>query len=148
MRVDHNEFEGKNMTGSPVNNRSKLLRELSPDKRGSDSDEEEEPTISFADAISELMSLLPPEICQKKECSDVFQKPRSTLDALNPSDGTELASLPQSLLIKDITQLLQSLINKNVKIELGWVSNQSLKKDLGISLKFYRIHGQLFPSSV
>ena len=35
------------MTGSPVYNRSKSLRKLSPDKRGSDSDEEEEPTISF-----------------------------------------------------------------------------------------------------
>ena len=43
MRVDHNEFEGENMTRSPVNNRSKLLRELSPDKRGSDSDKEENP---------------------------------------------------------------------------------------------------------
>ena len=96
------------------------------------------------------MSLLPPEICPKKECSDVMQKPRSTLDALNPSDGKELASLPQSLLItcKDITQLLQSLINKKVKIEPGWVSNQSLEKDLGISLKFYRTHSQLFPSCV
>ena len=51
------------------------------------------------------MSLLPSKICQKKECSDVIQKPRSTLDALNPSDGIESASLPQSLLIKDITQL-------------------------------------------
>ena len=121
MRVDHNEFEGESMTGSPVNNRSKLLRELSPDKRGSDSDKEEEPTISFADAISKVMFLLPSEICQKKECADVIQKPRSTLDALNPLDGIELASLPQSLLIKDITQLLQSLINKKVKIELGWV---------------------------
>ena len=148
VRVDHNEFEGESMTGSPVNNRSKSLRKLSPDKRGSDSDEEEEPTISFADAISEVMSLLPPEICPKKECSDVIQKPRSTLDALNPSDGKELASLPQSLLIKDITQLLQSLINKKVKIEPGWVSNQSLEKDLGISLKFYRTHSQLFPSCV
>ena len=102
VRVDHNEFEGESMTGSPVHNRSKSLRKLSPDKRGSDSDEEEEPTISFADAISEVMFLLPPEICPKKECSDVIQKPRSTLDALNPSDGKELASLPQSLLIKDI----------------------------------------------
>ena len=113
VRVDHNEFEGESMTRSPVNNRSKSLRKLSPDKRGSDSDEEEEPTISFADAISEVMS--------PKECSDVIQKPRSTLDALNPSDGKELASLPQSLLIKDITQLLQSLMNKKVKIEPGWV---------------------------
>ena len=47
----------ESMTGSPVNNRSKSLRKLSPDKRGSDSDEEEEPTISFADAIFEVMSL-------------------------------------------------------------------------------------------
>ena len=53
VRVDHNEFEGESMTGSPVNNRSKSLRKLSPDKRGSDSDEEEEPTISFADDLSE-----------------------------------------------------------------------------------------------
>ena len=148
VRIDHNELEGESMTGSPVNNRSKSLRKLFPDKRGSDSDEEEEPTISFADAISEVMSLLPPEICPKKESSNVIQKPRSTLDALNPSDGKELASLPQSLLIKDITQLLQSLINKKVKIEPGWVSNQSLEKDLGISLKFYRTHSHLFPSSV
>ena len=148
VRVDHNEFEEESMTGSPVNNRSKSLRKLSPDKRGSYSDEEEEPTISFADAISEVMSLLPPEICQKKECVDVIQKPRSTLEALNPSDGKELASLPQSLLIKDITQLLQFLINKKVKMEPGWVSNQSLEKDLGISFKFYRTHSHFFPSSV
>ena len=58
--VDHNEFEGESMTGSPVNIRSKSLRKLSPDKRCSDSDEEEEPTISSADAISEVMSLLHP----------------------------------------------------------------------------------------
>ena len=44
--------------------------------------------------------------------------------------------------------MLQSLINKKVKIEPGWVSNQSLEKDLGISLKFYRTHSQLFQSSV
>ena len=80
------------------------------------------------------MSLLPQEICLKKECLDVIQKLRSALDALNPLDGKELASLPQSLLIKDITQILQSLISK-FKIEHGWVSNQSLEKDLGISLK-------------
>ena len=81
------------------------------------------------------MSLLPLEICPKKECLDVIPKLSSALDALNPSDGKELASLPQSLLIKDITQILQSLINNKVKIEHGWVSNQSLEKDLGISLK-------------
>ena len=73
MRVDHNEFEGESMTGSPVNNRSKSLRKLSPDKRGSDSDEEEEPTISFADAISEVMSLLPPEICPKNSAQILFR---------------------------------------------------------------------------
>ena len=128
MRGDHNEFEGESMTGSPVKNSSKSLRKLSPDKCGSDSDEEEELIISFACAISDVMSLLPLEICPKKECLDVIQKLRSALDALNPS-------LPQSLLIKDITQILQSLINDKVKIEHGWVSNQSLEKDLGISLK-------------
>ena len=59
-----------------------------------------------------------------------------------------MASLPQSLLIKYITQLLQSLINKKVKIEPGWVSNQSLEEDLGISLKFDRTQSQFFQSSV
>ena len=131
-RVDHNTFEGGSITGYPVNNSSKSLRKLTPDKRGSNSDVEEEPTISFVDACSEVMSLLPP-LCLKKECSDVIQKPRSTLDGLNPKDGKELASLPQSLLIKDITQLLQSLINKKVQIEPSLVSNQSLEKDLGVS---------------
>ena len=29
VRVDHNEFEGESMTGSPVNNRSKSLSKLS-----------------------------------------------------------------------------------------------------------------------
>ena len=64
------------MTGYSVKNSSKSLRKLSPDKSGSDSDEEAKPTISFADACSEVMSLLPPEICLKKECSAVIQKPR------------------------------------------------------------------------
>ena len=57
-------------------------------------------------------------------------------------------SLPQVLLIKDITQLLQSLINKKVKFEPDLVSNQSLEKDLGISLKLYRTHSQLFLSCI
>ena len=47
VRVDHNEFEGGSMTGSPVRNTSKSLRNLSPDKSCSDSDEEEEHTISL-----------------------------------------------------------------------------------------------------
>ena len=79
VRVDQNEFEGESMTGSPLNNRSKSPRKLSLDKRGSNSDKGEEPTIALADAISEIMSLLPPEICPKKECSGVIQKPRTLL---------------------------------------------------------------------
>ena len=49
-------FEGESMNGSPVKNISKSYK-----------------------AIPEVISLLPPEICPKKECSDFVQKPRSSL---------------------------------------------------------------------
>ena len=49
-------FEGESMTGSPIKNSSKSYK-----------------------AIPEVISLLPPEICPKKECSDFVQKARSSL---------------------------------------------------------------------
>lgn len=100
------------------------------DKGSSDSEEEEEVTISFAEAIQEVVSLLPPEFCPRKESSETLQRPRSTLDALNPSEDKSSASLPQSLLIKDVVNVFQSLIDKKVKLEPGWVTNKSLEKIL------------------
>lgn len=119
LRVEHNDFDGECQAGSPVKTSAKSSKTLSPEKRSSDSEEGEEPTISFAEAIKEVMDLLPPEVFLKKESSDVPQNPRSTFDALNPSDGKDLAFLPQSLLIKNITNLLQSLFNKKSKLEPG-----------------------------
>ena len=110
--------------------------------------EEEEATISFAEAIQEVMNLLPPEFCPRKESSETIQRPRSTLDALNPTEDKNSASLPQSLLIKDVVNVFQSLIDKKVKLEPGWVTNQSLVRELGIVMKYYPSHGQLFPTSV
>ena len=148
ISVDNNEFEGESRAGSPHKASSKLARKHLIDKGSSDSEEEEEVTISFAEAIQEVVSLLPPEICPRKESSETLQRPRSTLDALNPSENKSSASLPQSLLIKDVVNVFQSLIDKKVKLEPGWVTNKSLEKDLGINMKHYRSHGQLFHDSV
>ena len=71
------------------------------------------------------------------------------MDALNPTEGKNSASLPQSLLIKDVVNVFQSFIDKKkVKLEPGWVTNQSLERELGIVMKYYRSHGQLFSTSV
>ena len=148
ISVDNNEFEGASRAGSPHKASSKLARKHLIDKGSSDSEEEEEVTISFAEAIQEVVSLLPPEFCPRKESSETLQRPRSTLDALNPSEDKSSASLPQSLLIKDVVNVFQSLIDKKVKLEPGWVTNKSLEKDLGINMKHYRSHGQLFHDSV
>ena len=148
ISVDNIEFEGESRAGSPHKASSKLARKHLIDKGSSDSEEEEEVTISFAEAIQEVVSLLPPEFCPRKESSETLQRPRSTLDALNPSEDKSSASLPQSLLIKDVVNVFQSLIDKKVKLEPGWVTNKSLEKDLGINMKHYRSHGQLFHDSV
>ena len=148
ISVDNNEFEGESRAGSPHKASSKLARKHLIDKGSSDSEEEEEVTISFAEAIQEVVSLLPPEFCPRKESSETLQRPRSTLDALNPSEDKSSASLPQSLLIKDVVNVFQSLIDKKVKLEPGWVTNKSLEKELGINMKHYRSHGQLFHDSV
>ena len=146
ISVDNNEFEGESRAGSPHKASSKLAWKHLIDKGSSDSEEEEEVTISFAEAIQEVVSLLSPEFCPRKESSETLQRPRSTLDALNPSE--DKSSLPQSLLIKDVVDVFQSLIDKKVKLEPGWVTNKSLEKELGINMKHYRSHGQLFHDSV
>ena len=146
--VDKNDFEGESRAGSPRKASFKPLKKQSFDRGTSDSEEEEEATISFAEAIQEVMNLLPPEFCPRKQSSETIQRPRSTLDALNPTEDKNSASLPQSLLIKDVVNVFQSLIDKKVKLEPGWVTNQSLERELGIVMKYYRSHGQLFPTSV
>lgn len=148
IRVDNNEFEGESRAGSPHKASSNLAKKTRFDRGSSNSEEEEEGIISFAEAIQEVMSLLPSEFCPRKESSETLQRPRSTLDALNPSEDKSSASLPQSLLIKDVVNVFQSLIDKKVKLEPGWVTNKSLERDLGINVKHYRSHGQLFPDSV
>ena len=40
------------------------------------------------------MYLLPPEFYPRKESSETIQRPRSTLDALNPTKDKNSASLP------------------------------------------------------
>ena len=144
--VDKNDFEGESRAGSPRKASFKPLKKQSFDRGTSDSEEEEEATISFAEAIQEVMNLLPPEFCPRKQSSETIQRPRSTLDALNPTEDKNSASLPQSLLIKDVVNVFQSLIDKKVKLEPGWVTNQSLERELGIVMKYYRSHGQLFPT--
>ena len=146
--VDKNDFEGESRAGSPRKASFKSLKKKSFDRGTSDSEEEEKATISFAEAIQEVMNLLPPEFCPRKESSKTIQRPRSTLDALTPTEDKNSASLPQSLLIKDVVNVLQSLTDKKVKLEPGWVTNQSLERELGIVMKYYRSHGQLFPTSV
>ena len=146
--VDKNDFEGESRAGSPRKASFKPLKKQSFDRGTSDSEEEEEATIFFAEAIQEVMNLLPPEFCPRKQSSENIQRPRSTLDALNPTEDKNSASLPQSLLIKDVVNVFQSLIDKKVKLEPGWVTNQSLERELGIVMKYYRSHGQLFPTSV
>ena len=146
--VDKNDFEGESRVGSPRKAAFKPLKKQSFDRVSSDSEEEEEATISFAEAIQEVMNLLPPEFCPRKDSSETIQRPRSTLDALNPTEDKNSASLPQSLLIKDVVNVFQCLIDKKVKLEPGWVTNQSLERELGIVMKYYRSHGQLFPTSV
>ena len=61
--------------------------------------------------------LLTPEFCPRKESSETIHRPRSTLDALNPTEDKNSASLPQSLLIKDVVNVFQSLIDKKVHLE-------------------------------
>ena len=78
-----------------------------------------------------------PEFCPRKQSSETIQRPRSTLDALNPTEDKNSASLPQSLLIKDVVNVFQSLIDKKVKLEPGWVTNQSFERELGIVMKYY-----------
>ena len=146
--VGKNDFEGESRVGSPRKASFKPLKKQSFDRGTSDSEEEEEATISFAEAIQEVMNLLSPEFCPRKESCETIQRPRSTLDALNPTEDKNSASLPQSLLIKDVVNVFQSLIDKKVKLEPGWITNQSLERELGIVMKYYRSHGQLFPTSV
>ena len=146
--LDKNDFEGESRAGSPRKASFKPLKKQSFDRGTSNSEEEEEATISFAEAIQEVMNLLPLEFCPGKESSETIQRPRSTLDALNPTEDKSSAFLPQSLLIKDVVNVFQSLIDKKVKLEPGWVTNQSLERELGIVMKYYQSHGQLFPTSV
>ena len=56
ISVDNNEFEGESRAGSPHKASSKLARKHLIDKGSSDSEEEEEVTISFAEAIQEVVS--------------------------------------------------------------------------------------------
>ena len=135
--VDKNDFDGESRAGSPRKASYKPLKKQSFDRGTADSEEEEEATISFAEAIQEVMNLLPPEFFPRKESSETIQKPRSTMDALNPTEDKNLASLPQSLLIKDVVKVFQSLIDKKVKLEPGC-----------IGMEYYQSHGQLFPTSV
>ena len=80
--VDMIDFEGESRAGSAHKASSKPLKKQSLDRGTSDSEEEEEATISFAEAIQEVMNLLPSEFCPRKESSETIQRPRSTLDAL------------------------------------------------------------------
>ena len=58
--VDKNDFEGESRAGSPRKASFKPLKKQSFDRGTSDSEEEEEAIISFAEAIQEVMNLLPP----------------------------------------------------------------------------------------
>ena len=80
-----------------------------------------------------------------KNESSTPSKPRSGIDLLNPSEDKETSSLPQSQLVKDILNLVQTRVSDKVKLEPGWTAPISLEKELGTHMTFYKLHNEQFP---
>ena len=72
----------------------------------------------------------------------------SGIDLFNPTEDKESSSLPQSQLIKDILNLVQTSVSDKVKLEPGWTASVNLERELGTHMKFYKLHNEQFPSSI
>ena len=112
------------------------------------SEEEDDGKISYAETIEEVFNLLPTSICPRKNDPSIPSKPRSGIDLLNPTEDKESSSLPQSQLIKDILNLVQTYVSDKVKLEPGWTAPVNLERELGTHMKFYKLHNEQFPSSI
>ena len=112
------------------------------------SDEEEYSKIPYVDIIKEDFKLLPAQICASKVKSSKLSKPISSFDLLNPLEGKESISLPQSHMIKDILDITHDHVTAQHRLEPGWTTPVSLEKDLGTNMKFYKPHADNFPASI
>ena len=124
--ITDNEFEGESIA-SPVKksvpHTTHRIKDKTSTYRPSEncsvySEEEDDGKISYAETIEEVFNLLPASICPRKNESSIPSKPRSGIDLLNPSEDKESSSLPQSQLVKDILNLVQTHVSDKVKLEL------------------------------
>ena len=154
--ITDNEFEGESIA-SPVKksvpNTTHRIKDKTSTHRPSEncsvySEEEDDGKISYAETIEEVFNLLPASICPRKNESSTPSKPRSGIDLRNPSEDKESSSLPQSQLVKNILNLVQTHVSDKVKLEPGWTAPISLEKELGTHMKFYKLHNEQFPASV
>ena len=150
--ITDNEFEAESVA-SPVKksvpNTMHRVKDKTSTHRPSEncsvySEEEDDGKISNAETIEEVFNLLPASICPRKNESSTPSKPRSGIDLLNPSEDKESSSLPQSQLVKDILNLVQTHVSDKVKLEPGWTAPISLEKELGTHI----LHNEQFPASV
>ena len=151
-----NEFEGESISSpvkKSVQSNSANVRDKTSSYKCSEScsvisDDEDGENSSYAETIEEVFRLLPASVCPRKNESSNPSKPRSDIDLLNPSEDKESSSLPQSQLVKDSLNLVQSYVSDKVKLEPGWTASINLEKELGTHMKFYKLHNEQFPSSV
>ncbi|MBV2113342.1 MAG: hypothetical protein KUF82_20515 [Candidatus Thiodiazotropha sp. (ex Ctena orbiculata)] len=154
--ITDNEFEGESVSShiqKSVTTPSHRVKDKSSAVRPSEScsvysEEDDDGKISYAETIEEVFNLLPASICPRRDNSSTPSKPRSGIDLLNPSEDKESSSLPQSQLVKDILNLVQTYVSDKVKLEPGWTAPVSLEKELGTHMKFYKLHNEQFPASI
>lgn len=154
--ITDNEFEGESVASpiqKSVTTSSYRVKDKSSTHRPSEScsvysEEEDDGKISYAETIEEVFNLLPTSICPRKNDPSIPSKPRSGIDLLNPTEDKESSSLPQSQLIKDILNLVQTYVSDKVKLEPGWTAPVNLERELGTHMKFYKLHNEQFPASI
>ena len=154
--ITDNEFEGESVASpiqKSVTTSSYRVKEKSSTHRLSEScsvysEEEDDGKISYAETIEEVFNLLPTSICPRKNDPSIPSKPRSGIDLLYPTEDKESSSLPQSQLIKDILNLVQTCVSDKVKLEPGWTAPVNLEGELGTHMKFNKLHKEQFPSSI
>lgn len=154
--ITDNEFEGESVASpiqKSVTTSSHRVKDKSSTHRPSEScsvysEEEDDGKISYAETIEEVFNLLPTSICPRKNDPSTPSKPRSGIDLLNPAEDKESSSLPQSQLVKDILNLVQTYVSDKVKLEPGWTAPVSLERELGTHMKFYKLHNEQFPASI
>ena len=144
--ITDNEFEGESVA-SPAKKSVPTTHRVK-DKTSTHSEEADDKKISYAESIEEVFNLLPASICPRKNESSIPSKPRSGIYLLNPSEDKESSSLPQSQLVKDIHNLVQTYVSDKVKLESGWTALISLEKELGTHMKFNKLHNEQFPAGV